>query len=345
MDELIDQFGKGGIRRDIPDPRDIVWGVHVGMTSTPFDWNKGYDVEKEASDKLGKNFKITVKDQDGSSSCGGQAWSYYGQVLNIFHDNNDAERSAKFIYAQTFQGVGGSGGNENCNIAIKQGFGLENDTPSYENGQPAGEGFYQRPQDITNTARDNAKLDKAFAYANIMSREADTIAQAVRDNYGCIFGITGSNNGTWRSDFPKPPISFNNSWNHWLYIGKAKLIDGVKHFGTLNSWGTIVGQDGWQWLSEEYVTTMILGYPAIWSVWTMTLKSEVTPPPFKFTQTTKVGSTGNEVRKLQEVLKIKIDGSFGNLTKKAVMTFQTNHNLTSDGIVGAKTRAVLNTFI
>ena len=41
---------------DIPDSRDYQWS-EIGKSSTPFDWNKGYDVEEE----LG--FKIPVKSQ------------------------------------------------------------------------------------------------------------------------------------------------------------------------------------------------------------------------------------------------------------------------------------------
>ncbi len=243
-----EQFGKGGIRQDIPDPRDLQWGKDVGSTSEPFDWDIGYDVEKELSDLLGTPFKITVKDQNGSSSCGGQAWSYYGQVLNAFHDKNTAERSAKFIYSQTYIGTGGSGGNENCNIAIKQGWGLESDTPSYENGLPAGEAFYERPGDITDVARLNAKADKALKYANVLNRDPDAIAQALRDNHGCIFGITGTNNGTWRSAFPLPPTTYNGSWNHWIFCLGAIAISQIEYDAVRS--GIITMQD----LKKKYET-------------------------------------------------------------------------------------------
>lgn len=49
------------------------------------------------------------------------------------------------------------------------------------------------------------------------------------------------------------------------------------------------------------------------------------------------GSLGNDVRILQERLKIKVDGVFGPVTKKAVEAFQTKNNLVADGIVGSYT--------
>ena len=60
------------------------------------------------------------------------------------------------------------------------------------------------------------------------------------------------------------------------------------------------------------------------------------------TQTLKQGSTGEEVKCLQNKLQITSDGMFGPKTKVSVMTFQKLKNLVSDGIVGPITRAVMN---
>jgi hypothetical protein len=343
MDNEI-ELGKGAIR-DIPDIRDYQWGRDVGMASPPVDWKKGYDVEEEISALIGQPFKIKVKDQNGSSSCGGQAWGYLGQVLNAFHDGNTDERSAKFIYNQTHVGQGGSGGRENCTVCIRDGWGFEADCPSYENGKPPSEAFMVRTGDITPQARERAKVDKAFAYANV-GLDVEIIAQAVRDNHGCIFGITGNNNGTWRSEYPKPPLVFANSWNHWIYIGKLKLRNGKRYFGTINSWGTSIGDDGWQWISEEYVMHKILQSPVIFSVWTMVIKDEVIVPPppvYVFTKTLRLGMTGPDVKMLQLKLGgLIVDGKFGTGTLGKVKAFQTAHGLVADGVVGPKTNAELN---
>ena len=48
----------------------------------------------------------------------------------------------------------------------------------------------------------------------------------------------------------------------------------------------------------------------------------------------KIGSTGEEVKKLQSKLNLLPDGSFGPGTEKAVKKWQIDNNLTSDGIVG-----------
>ncbi len=65
-------------------------------------------------------------------------------------------------------------------------------------------------------------------------------------------------------------------------------------------------------------------------------------PACTLTVTLKQGSTGEEVKCLQNKLQIISDGIFGPKTKGSVMTFQKLKNLISDGIVGPMTRSVLN---
>jgi len=51
----------------------------------------------------------------------------------------------------------------------------------------------------------------------------------------------------------------------------------------------------------------------------------------------KIGSSGADVIKLQKKLGLNTDGDFGPVTQTMVMAWQTENNLTSDGIVGDKT--------
>lgn len=316
--------GTGAIK-DKKDKRDYKYQSHViAMGISPFDWDKGYDVEEV----IGK--KIEVKDQGSSGSCGGQAWAYYGQVLDDDHD----EKSAKFIYSHTFVKPAGSDGRTNCNYVIKNGWGVEKLTTSYENGKPPTEEFMQRVSDITEEAYKQALTDKGLSYTNV-NVNIDDIAVAIRENKGCIVGITGENNGTWLSKFPSPPdVIDRNSWNHWIYVGKALIIDGKKYIGFINSWGDECGEKGWQYISEDYVK-----YPSVWSVWTMVYNYN----KYIFTQFLKKGSRGDEVKQLQLKLGgLVVDGIFGNKTRLAVIAFQIKNLLVPDGLVGPKTRAALN---
>ena len=55
----------------------------------------------------------------------------------------------------------------------------------------------------------------------------------------------------------------------------------------------------------------------------------------------KRGSRGAAVRQIQKALHLNDDGIYGQLTEEAVRVFQSEHGLTPDGIVGAKTMALL----
>jgi peptidoglycan hydrolase-like protein with peptidoglycan-binding domain len=58
-------------------------------------------------------------------------------------------------------------------------------------------------------------------------------------------------------------------------------------------------------------------------------------------KTIKLGNSGFEVIRLQEILDLKADGYFGPITEDAVIEFQKMHNLKADGIVGSITWGVL----
>jgi hypothetical protein len=348
-DPTVPGFNPGGIE-DRVDTRDHKW-TEVGFGSAPFDWSVGYDVQEEVANAIGiTGFKIPVKDQNGSGSCGGQAWSYYAEVLEAVSSKTFEERSAKFIYAQTYVPGGGSYGRDNCEIFVKQGVAREETLPSYENGNPPSELFMTRSQDILASTRQDAKLSMALSYANVDSI-IDQVAQAIRDNKGVVLGVRGQNNGTWVSPYPVPPTSFE--WGHWVYAGKAKMINGVKHIGFLNSWGIGVGDLGWQWLSEDWFKTNIGGALAIFSVWTQVFNSVPVPPTFHhvFSVNMKLGDKGPEVVALQKVLQIEglfpasvpTTGYFGNITQASVAKFQQKNNITpTAGYCGPKTRGKLN---
>jgi peptidoglycan hydrolase-like protein with peptidoglycan-binding domain len=53
------------------------------------------------------------------------------------------------------------------------------------------------------------------------------------------------------------------------------------------------------------------------------------------------GSTGRQVKLLQQALHVKVDGVYGPETENAVRTFQASRNLTVDNIVGSETKKAL----
>ena len=83
--------------------------------------------------------------------------------------------------------------------------------------------------------------------------------------------------------------------------------------------------------------------------WTALLRGQAaTPPaaappavPAGVRRTVRRGSTGADVRLLQERLNIAVDGIFGPITESAVRAFQRANGLQVDGIVGPATWAAL----
>jgi hypothetical protein len=55
----------------------------------------------------------------------------------------------------------------------------------------------------------------------------------------------------------------------------------------------------------------------------------------------KIGSKGEEIKKVQEILNIKVDGDFGPLTEKAVKAFQKKSSLPVTGVVDHATLKAL----
>jgi hypothetical protein len=192
--------------------------------------------------------------------------------------------------------------------------------------------------DITQSARDEAKNLLAGAYATV-NTDIDSVATALRDMNGVVIGVDGANNGTWNSMYPNPPKDGQSQWHHWLFVGKAKMINGKKYIAVLNSWGN-VGDMGWQWLSEDYFTNIAQGRKSVWVAWTEAVSnhpSELT----LFTRTLMYGMKGDDVKQLQTLLGISADGIFGKVTLATLKAYQSSHGLVADGICGKHTQAEL----
>lgn len=342
MPKLAENVHGTGAVFDRIDTRDYLF-KEIGFATPAFDWTVGFDIEA----KLG--IKLPVKDQGRSGSCGGQAWANLAGVLESVNTGNLEERSAKFIYAQTYAPGGGSYGRDNANIFINQGVSRETVLTSYQNGNPPTEAFMERGQDVTPLARMDATLDMSSSYAQV-DLKINEVARALRDTNGVVIMIDGQDNGTWLSAFPKPPT--NTSWRHFLYVGKAKMIDGKKYIGVLNSWGITVGEFGWQWLGENYFTS---GH--VQQAYTHIYNLTPIPPSFhyNFVSNLSFGQSSVDITALQTAL--QVDGGFpksiaptgyyGDVTASAVLAFRLKYGISSSTdtlgrSVGPLTRARLN---
>lgn len=340
-------FNPGGCE-DRVDNRDFQWEELGGASPSGFDWTTGFDVEEELQKQI-PGMQLVVKNQGGSFSCGGQAWAYYAEILEALATGTYEPRSAKYLYSQTCVPDGGSRGRDNADIFVNQGDCREATLTSYQNGVVPSEQFMQRSGDITDAARQDAKLSRASAYAQT-GTDIESVATAIQKNHGVVLGVYGQNNGSWQTEFPQPITV--KVWGHWIFACGAKMINGKKHIKVINSWGGHAGNNGRQWLSEDYFRN------GVFSGWTHVLQV-ITAPVFKhdFQINMTFGDNNDEVKALQTALKIDgvfpitipESGFYGNITRQAVLAFQMKYKVimsppeSSEGrSCGPKTRAQLN---
>lgn len=247
---MIEETYSTGAVKDSYDPRNFQFAPRGA-----FDWERGFDIEQVIGTKL------VVKDQGVSLSCGGQAWSYYGEVLEAIATGTYEPRSARWPYSAVRVPSGGSMGKELSAFVCKNGFALEKDATSYDEGKPPREPFMSKIPVLSETQMDEALTSRALSYVQVKA-DIDILAQALQDNYGVCIALYGENNGTWKALFPKPPNE--PVWAHWLYVCKAKMIDGKKYLGVINSWGPKTGDKGIQWIGEDYFVN-----GNVWYGWTL----------------------------------------------------------------------------
>jgi hypothetical protein len=198
---------------------------------------------------------LTIKNQFNSSSCGGQAGSYWLEIVDRRLDHTDIQFSAKSIYAPIAYPQGGTTVYALEQQINKLGANFESDVPSYYPDTTTDEKFMIDKSYQTSELANKALRD-AFRVSVSVPIDIESMAQAIQNSGGVIIEVQGQNNGTWYSATPKPPIKGNGEiWAHFVNGSSAGLLNGQKALAFSNSWGTQAGQGGWQYFTEEYINS------------------------------------------------------------------------------------------
>lgn len=194
---------------------------------------------------------VPMRDQDGSSSCTGQATRYYGEVLNRIENQAIEDYSARHIYSQVFLPGGGAYIASAMSVPLKQGYASLASVP---------EGNASEAVMTDGSENVNAVLEaRADKYAVIpRGSSIDALAQIIRDYHGFITGFSG-HNGSF--DSKGMVVDWSHvDWSHAVYVCGYRIRSGKKCLVFKNSWGPNWGDHGYGYFPEEFVGNLFDAY-------------------------------------------------------------------------------------
>jgi hypothetical protein len=293
----------------------------VGRDAIPFDWTK----------PLVRNYTQPIKNQFQAGMCGMELGSQaLQQFRNLVLGLPFQEFSEISGYSREHMSPDGMTIGQVADVMAFLGLTLFSEVPTPNNctekqAQSIG---WQAPALLKN-ALIRAGLDMVSVEIDI-----DSIAVAIRDYFFVGFCLGGTNNGTWDSANPQPPVTGTSpQWGHFMCSNPNIPVNPEKIIQMYQSWGSGVGNNGVQNFTEDYINS---GF--IYDVFTFVKHT--------FNTNFGIGTINNDVKYLQVRLGIPEStfgfGVFGLRTLSAVKAYQTANGITPTGFVGVLTRAKLN---
>ena len=194
------------------------------------------------------------EDQGSGLSCVAHAWSY----MHWQHRRWDWSR--RDIYSQIYLPQGGAYLRDGGKILQTYGQADKTEAPD---PVPQGESSMRKRDDITREEEADGIEEGSYT---VNAKSPDSIAQAIREAKGCIFGVQGDNAG-WKDLLnPKPPV--NAEWGHAIYAFGFHMHGGQKCIICKSSWcGTGIKEhhikqnyfdsantfDGWALIPKEII--------------------------------------------------------------------------------------------
>lgn len=217
---MIENFTKGAL----PDPRDDRdYSAAIIMAASPsVDWEKGFILPKPP-----------FWDQQSSDACVGASWSYYHWQLK---NKNYSRRGLFSRIALSYGAYIRDGGLKICQIGQET-----NDEVADPDIRTA-----TSMRDKTGV-NDKEASDDREADSFVLPADIDSVAKAIRDYKGVVFGVIGTNEGWQNYADPRPPKDGETQWGHALYLYGYCMRNGKKCVIARSSWSE---QD--HYINEDY---------------------------------------------------------------------------------------------
>jgi len=171
----------------------------------------------------------------------------------------------------------------------------------------------------------------------------DDIAKAIKKYGHCVILIHAN-----KDEYTKPIPEYEGleiDFGHGICGVQYFLKNNIKVIKIEDSTGhsTTADKKGTRYLTEDFLLKRCSGSGYML----------IDAPQYIFKTFMKEGFISSEIKELQKRLNkegmaietLVVDGKFGKRTRSAVINYQKNHLLVADGIVGPKTRAVLNLLV
>lgn len=232
----ISKLGKGAVKTP-KAVRDMHFRI-MPMGAPVIDWANPYKVAVTP----------TQRDQNGSSSCTGQATAYYSEVLNKLKNQKDERYSARYIYSQASLGF-----NQGAYIWKAMSIPLNGIASLASVPEGDSSETIMTDRTLNPVAVIEATPGK---YAVIPRSNIDQMAQVIKDFGGFVTGFNG-HNGMFNSKGQVVDWS-KVDWGHAVYVYGFEKRNGVKCLRFRNSWSANWGTNGDGFFPEAFVDSGML---------------------------------------------------------------------------------------
>jgi len=245
--------GQHGAYPDRPDFRDLPVGAVLPAAQV---LPKEYDV---VDDLLGGD--IDIEDQNGSSSCVGQTFTKYKEILDSIELGHKVNLSQKNLYAHIKISQGGAYLRDAADRLFKVGVPEDILDPSYPATEEALSVKNDSPEILTNAAKYKVK-----AYASV-DNTIDLLRASIFNFHGVAIGSNVSGSG-WGYDavknsggFVAPPKSGEDYGGHaFLFRGYSDIKQAFK---LQNSWSKNWGLNGCAWFRYSDLAWLYSGWTLV----------------------------------------------------------------------------------